>query len=174
MAVLADGVPADKVYPLDIERGFKKLDELRPSIRAFWTSADQPVQGAANGEFAAGTTWSGRVATAMRQGKPVAASWNGALLHEAWNFILKGAAHPRAAEALLYFMQRADRQAELGKLTGYTGGNKNAAALLDPSVAAMLPASPEHVAVAAPVDGAWWAENISQVQARWDAWIAKR
>ena len=27
----------------------KKMDELRPYIRSYWTSGDQPVQGVANG-----------------------------------------------------------------------------------------------------------------------------
>jgi len=32
-ALLADGVPADKIYPLDVDRGFKKLDEIKPDIK---------------------------------------------------------------------------------------------------------------------------------------------
>ncbi len=173
MALLADGVDPKQIYPLDLDRAFKKLDQLRPAIRAFWTSADQPVQGVANGEFAAGSTWNGRVARALSEKRPVAMTWNGALLHTSYTFILKGAQHKRAAEALLYFMQRADRQAELAKLTGYTGGNKNVVSLVDPEVAKRLPASPENVALASVVNAEWWAEHIAEAQARWDAWLAK-
>jgi len=33
-----DGVAPDKIYPLDMDRAFKKLDELRPSLRAFYAA----------------------------------------------------------------------------------------------------------------------------------------
>ena len=174
MALLADGVPADKVYPLDLDRAFRKMDELRPNIRAFWTAADVPVLGVANGEFTAATTWNGRLVSALRAGRPVAPAWDGALLHTSWTFILKDSPHPRAAEALLYYMQRPELQAELAKLTGYTGGNKKVAALLEPGVVANLASSPEHAAMASVIDAQWWADNLAPVQARWDAWMAKR
>jgi spermidine/putrescine-binding protein len=131
------------------------------------------VQGVSNGEFVLGTTLSGRAAVAINSGQPVRMVWNGAILHNSWTFILKGSPHPRAAEALLLYMQRADRQAELAKLTGYSGGNKNATKGLDPKVVEMLPATQEHLAVASMVDAAWWAENNAKVTARWDAWMAQ-
>ena len=172
-ALLADGVAPDKIYPLDIDRAFKKLDELRPSIRAFYAAPDQGVQGVANGEFVFGTTLSGRAVTAINSGQPIEMVWNGAILHNSWTFILKGTPHPRAAEALLYYMQRADRQAQLAVLTGYTGGNKNATKGLDPKVVRMLPATQEHLSVASMVDAAWWADNNAKATARWDAWVAQ-
>ena len=172
-ALLADGVAPDKIYPLDMDRAFKKLDELRPSLRAFYAAPDQGVQGVANGEFVFGTTLSGRAVTAINSGQPIEMVWNGAILHNSWTFILKGTPHPRAAEALLYYMQRADRQAQLAVLTGYTGGNKNATKGLDPKVVRMLPATQEHLSVASMVDAAWWADNNAKATARWDAWVAQ-
>ena len=32
IALLADGVPADKLYPLDLDRAFKKLDTIKSDI----------------------------------------------------------------------------------------------------------------------------------------------
>lgn len=174
IALLADGVAPDKVYPLDLDRAFAKLDKLRPDIRAFWTSADQPVQGTATGEFVAGSTWNGRAITAIKEGKPVDISWNGALLHSSWTFILKGAKNERNAEALLYYMQKADRQAALANAIGYSGGNKKVAEMVAKKVLDTLPTAPDHVAVASVIDGAWWADNIGEVQKRWDAWVVKQ
>ncbi|MBP0439101.1 ABC transporter substrate-binding protein [Tianweitania sediminis] len=174
IALLADGVEPDKIYPLDVDRAFAKLDEIRPEIRAFWTSADQPVQGVATGEFVAGSTWNGRAVTAMKSDKPVAISWDGALLHSSWTFILKGAKNARNAEALLYYMQRAERQAALANAIGYSGGNKNVAEMVDKAVLDILPTAPDHVAQASVIDGAWWADNIADVQKRWDAWVVKQ
>src|SRR2546428_4065457 len=43
-SLLADGVPKDKLYPLDIERGFKSLDRVRPAIRKFWDTGALSAQ----------------------------------------------------------------------------------------------------------------------------------
>ncbi len=172
MALIADGVPPDQVYPLDLDRAFAKMDEIRPHIRSFWTAGDQSVQGIVNGEFVAGTAWNGRVYSAAKAGRPVAAAWDGALLRVSWNFILKGAPNVRNAEALLYFMQRPELQAELAKASGYAGG-ANITPYIDEALASALATSADHVAVASVVDAQWWADNNADVQARWDAWMAQ-
>src|SRR3954451_8534991 len=33
IALIADGVPADKLYPLDVDRAFKKLEQIKPNLR---------------------------------------------------------------------------------------------------------------------------------------------
>ena len=33
-ALLADGVPADKLYPMDVDRAFRKMSEIKPHIKA--------------------------------------------------------------------------------------------------------------------------------------------
>ena len=44
-ALLADGVPADKVYPLDIDRALASFTKIRESVIAWWgRSAAQPAQ----------------------------------------------------------------------------------------------------------------------------------
>lgn len=173
MALLADGVPASEVYPLDLDRAFKKMDEIRPHVRSFWTAGDQSVQGIVNGEFVAGTAWNGRVYSAVKAGRPVAAGWDGALLRVSWNFILKDAPNTRNAEALLYFMQRPELQAELAAASGYAGG-ADITPYIDEALASSLATSASHVEVASTVDPQWWADNNSDVQARWDAWMAKQ
>ena len=35
---MADGVPWDKVYPMDIDRAFKSLDRIKPHVDVWWTS----------------------------------------------------------------------------------------------------------------------------------------
>src|SRR6516165_2101981 len=43
-ALLADGVPRDKLYPLDIDRAFKKLDRIKPHIKVWWREGNQSQQ----------------------------------------------------------------------------------------------------------------------------------
>src|SRR6516162_7296813 len=40
-ALLAAGGPADRLYPLDIDRAFKKLDQIKPHIKVWWREGNQ-------------------------------------------------------------------------------------------------------------------------------------
>jgi putative spermidine/putrescine transport system substrate-binding protein len=40
-ALLADGVPPDQIYPMDVEWAFRKLDQIRPHIKVWRTQATQ-------------------------------------------------------------------------------------------------------------------------------------
>ena len=44
-ALIADGVPKDKVYPIDFDRAFKKLDQIKPHVTR--VVVDRPAAGAA-------------------------------------------------------------------------------------------------------------------------------
>ena len=41
---MAAGVAPDKLYPLDVDRAFKKLEEIKPHITVWWTSGAQSAQ----------------------------------------------------------------------------------------------------------------------------------
>jgi len=42
-ALLADGVPRDKLYPLDVDRAFKSLAKIKPSVAVWWASGAQQI-----------------------------------------------------------------------------------------------------------------------------------
>ena len=50
IALMADGVPPDKLYPLDVERGFKKLREFKPNVTGFAASYGMSTQLINDGE----------------------------------------------------------------------------------------------------------------------------
>ncbi len=71
-ALLADGVPADKVYPMDIDRAFKKLDQIKPHIKVWWTQGNQSQQLIRDGEIDMMAIWNARaseLAGARRAGR---------------------------------------------------------------------------------------------------------
>src|SRR5438309_1415107 len=49
-ALVADGVPVDKVFPLDVDRAFRKLDQIKPHIKVWWTQGNQSQQLLRDGE----------------------------------------------------------------------------------------------------------------------------
>src|SRR5918993_1067098 len=60
IALLADGVAPDKLYPLDLDRAFKKLDSIKSEI-VWWSGGAQSQQLLASGEAPLGQFWNGRV-----------------------------------------------------------------------------------------------------------------
>jgi len=56
-ALLADGVPADKLYPIDTDRAFAKLQKIREQIKVWWKQGDQPTQLLSTGEVVMSSAW---------------------------------------------------------------------------------------------------------------------
>ena len=77
-ALLADGVPPDKLYPMDIDRAFKKLDQIKPHIKVWWTQGNQSQQLIRDGEVDMMAIWNARASELAAQGVPVELVWNGA------------------------------------------------------------------------------------------------
>lgn len=98
--LLADGVPKESIYPLDMERAYKALDRIKDDI-LWWSSADVGVANIVNGECSMGVTYSGRAYAAVKENKPVAASWDGAFISFSMNSVPKGAPNPKAGQAMI-------------------------------------------------------------------------
>ena len=41
LALLADGVAPSKLFPLDLDRAFHKLDQIKPNVAVWWKTGDQ-------------------------------------------------------------------------------------------------------------------------------------
>ena len=84
-ALLADGVPMDKLYPLDIERAWKMMDKLRPLVTKWYTSHAQAIQLLSAGEVVVGNTIGSRGIAAKKQGAPIDVDYNqGKLASDNW------------------------------------------------------------------------------------------
>src|SRR5215813_4034495 len=69
-ALLADGVPADRLYPLDVDRAFKKLDQIKPHIKVWWREGNQSQQLIRDGELDMMSIWNGRATELKEAGVP--------------------------------------------------------------------------------------------------------
>ncbi|MCZ4093723.1 extracellular solute-binding protein [Sinorhizobium psoraleae] len=135
-ALIADGVPQDKLFPLDLDRAFKKLDELKPNIAVWWTGGDQSQQLFRSEEVVASAIWNGRASRLQAEGVPVRFTWDGASYEPMTYRLVKGGPNPLAAKALLDFLYtRPEAHAAFIKKMSYALPNKNAIALLDPTFA---------------------------------------
>ena len=170
-ALLADGVPKEQLYPLDIDRAFRSLDRIRKGVNVWWTTGSQPAQLLANGEVKLASAFNGRISAAAAQSNvPLTVSWHGGGLdRDSW-IIPKGARNREAALALIRFTARPDVQIALARHIAYGPTMPEAYEKLTPNERAQLPSSPENRALQFVFNGNWWAENESAVLERWNKW----
>src|SRR5499427_8860686 len=93
-ALLADGVPPDQLYPLDVERAFRKLDAIKPHIKVWWREGNQSQQLLRDGEVDMMSIWNARGTELKQQGVPVELVWEGAVRSTSTWCVLKGAHIP--------------------------------------------------------------------------------
>lgn len=142
-ALLADGVPLDKLYPLDVDRAFKSLDRIKPHINIWWTSGAQAMQAIQSGDIDMISTWNGRAQAAKDSGAPVTIVWNQGLYSiEGWG-IPKGTPHADAAKQFVRFCADAKRQASLTRTLAYGPTNKKSFETIGKERATLLPTAPE-------------------------------
>lgn len=173
-ALLADGVPMDKLYPIDIDRALRVMSRLRPSIPKFWDTGALSTTMVTSGEVAMGSLWSTRVQAAMRQGEPIAISWNqNALLVQAYG-IPSNTKNVEAARKYIDYASSPEVQSRwLAKYAAIPVNMKSYSAtskdLIDPSTGTPWTKSKGFL-----LDIEWWANNRNQVSAAWSKWIVSR
>ncbi|MCU4179646.1 ABC transporter substrate-binding protein [Bosea sp. BH3] len=170
-ALLADGVAPDKLYPIDVDRAFRKLDQLKKHIPVWWTNGAQHVQLLIDGEVNLTSCWNGRITPLKNEGKPVDITFKGGALMLSYLGIPKGARHPREAMRFMKFRMDPVASAAFVKQVPYPGFVPGMTELLEPAFAATLPTSPENAAVQFEFNSAWWAENIDAITTRWNEWL---
>jgi putative spermidine/putrescine transport system substrate-binding protein len=173
-ALLADGVPKDKLYPIDLDRSFKSLDRVRPSIRKFWDTGALSAQMLADKEVVLGSIWNGRLQAIADKGAPLAIEWNEAALQVQFWGPLKGAKNAENAQRFIDFACQPQIQAAHAGLIPYGPTNRQAFKHIPADVAARLPSSPEHKSKAFLHSAQWWADNRSKVSERWSQWLLQK
>jgi putative spermidine/putrescine transport system substrate-binding protein len=176
IALMADGMnPKDpRFYPLDMERAFRKLNEIKPHIRTWYTTGAQQQQMIENGEVDLLLMWNGRATDSILKNKaPYEIVWNQALytgILQGWA-LLTGARNPDDAYRLLDFVGRAEPQAAFARLIYYGPANLKAYDFLEPAVGRLMPSHPDNTRVAHEYDYRWLTRNLDEITRRFEAWI---
>ncbi|ASY65131.1 ABC transporter, periplasmic spermidine putrescine-binding protein potD (plasmid) [Sinorhizobium sojae CCBAU 05684] len=169
-ALLADGVPADQLYPLDLDRAFKKLDTIKEDI-IWWSGGAQSQQLLASAEAPYGSLWNGRMTALAESGINVETSWEQNITAADSLVVPKGAKNKEAAMQFIALATSADAQADLAKATGYAPINLDSPKLMDAELAKTLPDAQTANQVNADMN--YWAENRDAIGERWYAWQTK-
>lgn len=172
-ALLADGVPMDKLYPLDTERAFKKLGEIKDSVTAWWASGAQSAQLLKDGEVDMATIWNGRAEALAQEGAPISLTLNQQMiLTDCW-VVPKGAKNKDLAMKAVAIMSRPDVQARIALYINYGPANADAykTGIIKPDVAAKLPSAPDNAKKGFVLDANFWADNLDELTKQFDLFI---
>jgi len=179
-ALLADGVPADRLYPLDLDRAFAKLDRIKPHVVKWWNAGSEGEQLFRDRQVRVGELYDARIAALKAAGKPVDFTYEqGKRLIDYW-IIPKGALNAAAAQKFIAFATRASQQAAFVKLIRYGPTNQRAFSLIPDALARSLPSHPDNLKRQFGQDHAWYAalrpdgrSNLDHVIDRWNRWITQ-
>lgn len=172
-ALLADGVPMDKLYPLDLDRAFAKLDTIKNSI-VWWTKGAQPAQMLSTGEADIALAWSGRIMNAKDEGAPLGLTYNEGMRIAAGWVVPKGAPNKENAMKFINFISSAEQQAAFSSQIPYGSTNPEAVKLLSAEQIERIGQTPEQVAHEFYIDNDYWADHLTEVVDRFNAWLLKK
>lgn len=171
-ALMADGVPIDKLYPLDVDRAFRSLDKIKPQV-AWWTSGAQSAQLIQSGEVDMICAWNGRLQAVIDGGAPVSIVWNqGTYSMEGWG-IPKGTPRAEMAKAFVRFCADAKRQSEITEQLAYGPTNLKAYEYIAAKRAAVLPTAPQNIKQMGLANPEWWHQNREKVSERFITWMVR-
>jgi putative spermidine/putrescine transport system substrate-binding protein len=171
VALLADGVSKDKIYPLDFDRAFAKLNTLRNDL-LFYDTYAQGQQYMAQGSTSMILTSSSRVQQLKDDGQPVDYSFQDGILYPWSSFTMpRNPPHADAANALLDLMSTPEQQAAIAKKLRLGPTVSGAFDLLSPAELALVPSAPANVAKQLTIDVASCAAQDEEYVKRFTAWV---
>lgn len=166
LALIADGVPLDKVFPVDLDRAFASLNKIKKDVAVWWKAGAQPPQLLKDNEVQYAAVYSGRVF-----GQPgIASSFEQGLLDLAYFVVPKGAnpEEKKAAMKLLHEMSVPENQVKAVDVVPYPGSSPELPKLLTPEKLAVLPTSEANKAKQFIQNAEFWFKNADAVQKRWE------
>ncbi len=173
LALLADGVPVDKLYPVDIDRAIKSFDRIKDDVRVWWTQGQQSQQLLRDGEVSAIAIWHGRVLELQRQKLPVELVWNQAEVDRAYWVVSKGSPRAKTAWRFIESATRAERLAKFCMQADYSPVNPAAFKFIPEDQARNMPTYPANYKLAFEQDVVKMAPQLAELTRRFDQWAGR-
>ena len=185
-ALLCDGVAKADVYdvlatPEGQDQALAKLDTIRDSV-VWWNAGADTPQLLADGEVIMGSTYNGRLFSVIEEQKqPVAMLWDAQVFDlDGW-IIPAGLSAERQARALDYIMFATDTQrlADQAKWISYGPARASSAPLvgkhadLGIDMGPHMPTAPENLSRTFLMNYDFWADYRDDLDAKFQAWLAK-
>ena len=169
MALVADGVAPDKLYPLDIERGFKAMDRIKPFVKKWIETTPETITLLTSNEIDFSFTYLSRVVPAQKAGSSVDISRQQMINSLEYLAVPKHSKNREAAMRYVAFCLRPDRQAAFANALYFAPNSRKAQPLVQAEARRYMPdaTNPNNVIV----NDAWWADNYDALQKRFTEWM---
>lgn len=167
IALLADGVDEQDLYPLDYDRAFAKLDTIKDHT-VFWTTGAQSSQLIADGEVSMCQVWNGRVYELQQEDAPIEIQWNQHLI-QADSLVVPRGSNVEYAMKLADFILAPENNAKLSEHIPYGPTNEESLKLVDRKIRDQLPTS--YLDVGVDFDGEWLNAHREELDSRWQSWV---
>jgi putative spermidine/putrescine transport system substrate-binding protein len=172
-ASMASGVPTSSLYPLNLDRAFTALDQVKPKVDVWWNSGAQVEQMLKSGEVDMIATWVSRPQSAMADGAPVAIVWNQNLWGvDNWS-ILAGTPNADACREFIKFASDAKRMAGLAEYFPAGVTQPDAFKYIKADIAKNCPTHPDNIRNGVQINAKYWLDNQAPVTERFNAWVLK-
>lgn len=169
IALMADGVAPEDLYPLDVDRAFAKLDTIKDHV--IWYSSNSVSQQLfVDGEVGVGVILNGRAFDVNKKGAPVHVQWNQNIRSIDYLVIPKGAPNAEVAQHFMNATAVADNQALMANTLAYAPVNPAAFADVEESVLPWLATSDENQAKGFLIRADYWRDNLAELTERWTEW----
>lgn len=169
VALMADGVAIESLYPLDIERAFKKLDTIKDDV-VWWKSNSQSQQLLTDGAVGCGLILNGRAYDLVKKGGPVGLEWNQNIQSADFFAIPKGAKNADVAQHFMNVMTTAENQATMANIIAYSPVNPKAFAGINEDIKPWLSTNPDNAKQGFVINAAYWRDNLDALTERWNEW----
>jgi putative spermidine/putrescine transport system substrate-binding protein len=170
-ALLAAGVPPDKIYPIDIDKALASYDKIKKDVIKWWDTGAVPIQLLTDREVSMTTVWNGRMAAMQAAGVPAEISWSqGLSKRDAWG-IPKGAKNKANAMKFVAYSTMAIPQARIAFAIPYGSVNNASNEYIPPDRLAVLPSAPDIKKQLLNYNYDWWIDNRDAVITRFNKWL---
>jgi putative spermidine/putrescine transport system substrate-binding protein len=170
-ALMAAGVPPDKVYPIDIDKAFGSYEKIKKDVIKWWDTGALPIQLLTDREVVMTSVWNGRMAALQASGVPAAISWpQGLLKRDAWG-IPKGAKNKVNAMKFVAYSTMAIPQARVSLGIPYGFVNNKSVDYIPPERLSVLPSAPAIKSQLVSYNYDWWIDNRDTVINRFNKWL---
>jgi len=166
LALMGSGIDPKKMYPIDVDRALRAIQQIEPHVAKFWTGGNQPLEMLLSGEVDLAAVWVTRVQDPIEKGAPLSFTWNQHLMAQDIVAIPKGSQRVAAAMQFINFRIRPDMQAALSNLIPIGPSTTDAEALIRPEKQRFMPTSRQNLPLGHFRDPRFWIENHKAIDAR--------
>jgi len=167
-------VEKDKLFPLDLDRAYRKLDTIKPHVAVWWKSGDHVQQILRSGEVAMTMSYSGRALIMSRERPNIQMTFNQSIRDVGIWAVIKGGPNTDGAMAFLdFFMGGPERHVKFADQLNTATANLDALDLLPENEKRRRANHPDNWSRQVMPDFEWIGANRDMLRERWVSWLTR-